>query len=282
MHSLIFHRIWDHFGILLIGYYDIPCKIRRKLSIDNVLLNYYLRQPQPGVRTVSYHSAPTVHTHGVGLCPTTLQNVVDHSAPIARIPLMNVADHTKHGSHSGVYHTVSNLDSKGLFSMMDRMRSSYTQCLSFLALVVCLVFTACSTPHVSERKEGSLEMEKLGSKSGIMIEGRFKSDGTLDKKNSITKDDMRGYSFRISDIRGADLNGIKKVQVSVVNRTDTKVDLQYRFVWIDDFGMEISSNLENWQTVALYGYQTVAVTGTSNSPEAKSFRVFIRPIKYSK
>ena len=165
---------------------------------------------------------------------------------------------------------------------MKAMLSLRTSLFSFLALMSCLLFAACSTPHVSERKGGSLEMEKLGSESGVMIEGRFKDDGSLDRKNSITKDNMRGYSFRVSDIRGVDLNGIKKVQISVVNRSDTKVDLQYRFIWIDDYGMEVSTNLENWQTVALYGNQTVAVTGTSNSPESSAFRVFIRPIKYSK
>jgi uncharacterized protein YcfL len=46
--------------------------------------------------------------------------------------------------------------------------------------------------------------------------------------------------------------------------------------------MEVDPELENWQSFTVYGKQTKAIVGTSNSINSQVFRAFIRPIEYSK
>lgn len=156
------------------------------------------------------------------------------------------------------------------------MKNIYTLFLSLFLLV------GCSTPHISQQKGGSIQLSDLGAKDGIMIEGKFNEDGTFKKNISFVGDKFGGNTFMITDVRGSDVNGIKKVQITIMNQTSEKLYLQYHFSWMDASGMEVDTNLENWRSFTVFGKQTKAIVGTSNTPQSEVFRALIRPIEYSK
>jgi len=153
-----------------------------------------------------------------------------------------------------------------------------------LSFILCslLLLAGCSTPHISEQKGGAIQLSDLGTQDGIMIEGKFNEDGSFKKNISFVGEKMGSHKFMISDVRGTDVNGIKKIQISVLNRTSEKVYLQYHFSWMDASGMEVDTSLENWRSFTIFGKQTKAIVGTSNSIHSQVFRAFIRPIEYSK
>lgn len=148
--------------------------------------------------------------------------------------------------------------------------------LIIFLLGTCLLFTAgCRT--YSEHPN----VKKLGAKDGVQLSGTFASDGLLESAPEID-DPMRKYSFRVLSLRGkTEANGTRRAQAEIRSNSSDTIDLQYRFAWLDAQGFSIDAHNESWSAVQLQGKATQFITGASPSPNAKSFKLHIRKLKFS-
>lgn len=122
----------------------------------------------------------------------------------------------------------------------------------------------------------------LGGQNGIEMSGYFDCDGTLLNVSTAINQKNINIPFYISGLRGFEYDSFKKIQVSVTNRNQNNINLQYKITWFDSCGMELDSNLSHWEPVEIYGRMTKTISLTAHSPMADSFTINIRPINYSK
>jgi uncharacterized protein YcfL len=78
---------------------------------------------------------------------------------------------------------------------------------------------------------------------------------------------------RVSKGRADDLF---QVQVDVTNRTGDRRAIQYRFVWLDNQGMVVSTTLTTWQRAFIDGAQTVSLQGVAPNPRVADARLEIK------
>jgi uncharacterized protein YcfL len=67
-----------------------------------------------------------------------------------------------------------------------------------------------------------------------------------------------------------------KVQVTLENRSSKPQAFTYKFDWIGQDGMELSSPTGGWKQIQLEGRETRAVAATATSPGATDFRLKLR------
>jgi len=67
-----------------------------------------------------------------------------------------------------------------------------------------------------------------------------------------------------------------KVQVTLENRSSKPQAFTYKFDWIGQDGMELSSPVGGWKQVQLEGREVRAVAATASSPAAVDFRLKVR------
>lgn len=145
--------------------------------------------------------------------------------------------------------------------------------LSVFCLLVALLGLAGCTPKPSAK------VTTLGS-LGYVAAGSFSESGDFvpreNDKTLISKD------FTIQSVRGVCLDGIKKVQLKVENNIRRSLQLEYRFVWYDASGMDISADSDAWQPFIVEGRAAKTISSSSKSIMAHSFEVYIRKLEYVK
>lgn len=67
-----------------------------------------------------------------------------------------------------------------------------------------------------------------------------------------------------------------KVQVTLENRSSKPQAFTYKFDWIGQDGMELSSPTGGWKQIQLEGREVRAVAATATSPAAVDFRLKLR------
>jgi hypothetical protein len=121
-----------------------------------------------------------------------------------------------------------------------------------------------------------------GGDSGVEIRGDLRSGEPLDV-GRIVNDEFKGCAFRITDLRNNKAqNGIWKIQSTIFNKNSGTLNIQYRFSWFDENGMEIDPNTSVWLTQQLYGKDSKSVTGVAQSSRASAFKIFLREIEYGR
>ncbi|MDD4537996.1 MAG: DUF1425 domain-containing protein [Lentisphaeria bacterium] len=73
-------------------------------------------------------------------------------------------------------------------------------------------------------------------------------------------------------------DGFLQAQVEVLNNSKRDYAVQYRYLWFDANDMEIYPGKRPWQQAVLHGGESIRLQGISPYPEAKAFRVQIRPM----
>jgi uncharacterized protein YcfL len=87
---------------------------------------------------------------------------------------------------------------------------------------------------------------------------------------------------------GVNAGGIMTVQVTAVNvRTgafaqmwsgmtgENPYPVNYRFVWFDEYGIEVETNLSVWQRITIRPGETVNFRGVAPGPNVRDFRIDI-------
>ncbi|MGO2508069.1 YcfL family protein [Vibrio hibernica] len=81
----------------------------------------------------------------------------------------------------------------------------------------------------------------------------------------------------INDISTQDMNGNTRGVVQVESKYSSDQQLQYRFYWYDDNGIEVNAKQGAWRQFMLRGYESISLSEVSVNPNAKEFRIQIRP-----
>ena len=72
------------------------------------------------------------------------------------------------------------------------------------------------------------------------------------------------------------LNGNLEINVQLTNRTKKTRKFEYKFLWFDRDGFEISRSRGNWTPMVIDGRESMGVQGTAPIPEATSFKLQLR------
>lgn len=150
--------------------------------------------------------------------------------------------------------------------------------LSSIIMAVALI--GCSDSDSS--CESSAYLKRLGKEAGILIEGHFAPNGSLYNLNNNCCKRLAGCNFNVTDLRGVDVDGFKKLQLTLGNKQNKNIDVQYRISWFDASGMEIDPNKSHWRTIELYSKEMKTITAVAPTTEAYSFRLYVRDMQFKK
>ncbi|WP_105903445.1 YcfL family protein [Vibrio gangliei] len=72
-------------------------------------------------------------------------------------------------------------------------------------------------------------------------------------------------------------NGNTRGLVKIINNSQDTQNLQYRFYWYDEQGLEVNAKQGAWRQFILRGYESMTLSEVSVNPNATQFRIQIRP-----
>jgi uncharacterized protein YcfL len=83
---------------------------------------------------------------------------------------------------------------------------------------------------------------------------------------------------RVQTARKAFEGDILRVQVVVMNTDHVANRFRYRYVWMDENGMEIDTPMTTWETIRIEGKQTKALNGTGPNARARDCRLELKRV----
>jgi uncharacterized protein YcfL len=95
--------------------------------------------------------------------------------------------------------------------------------------------------------------------------------------SSIISDNVRlAHQVKVVNISYDELNGLKRVNISLASDRNRRLRVDYRICWYDKNGIEIDPNTKTYRNLILEGHDTVSVTGVANSPAAIMSKLRVR------
>lgn len=91
-------------------------------------------------------------------------------------------------------------------------------------------------------------------------------------------DHVLGNRLSVEQISTQNSNGLMRGIVSVTSKFTGDQQLQYRFYWYDDQGLEVDGSDSPWRTFIVRGLDTMSIQSVAMKPEASQFRVQIRTL----
>lgn len=76
-------------------------------------------------------------------------------------------------------------------------------------------------------------------------------------------------------------NNMKRVHITLANRSHKRLRLHYRIAWFDDSGMEVDPDTKPYRSLIVEGRDTVTVSGVANSLQAVSSKLRVREYNVS-
>lgn len=125
----------------------------------------------------------------------------------------------------------------------------------FFILLIPFVLTACS----------------MGRTAGISVDSHT--------QKVVFGDNVLGHQLSVDDIRTKENNGLLKGVVALTSNYVGDQNLQYRFYWYDQQGLEVSGSDAPWRIFVVRGFDKVSIQGIAPKPEATQFRVQIRTLE---
>lgn len=149
------------------------------------------------------------------------------------------------------------------------------------AILLATLFGCQTSEPVREVYAGETRIETF-SGVGVNIEGRLNEMGELDPAPFVGQF-LPNQEMTIVGARATTTpNGMPKLQFSIANRRDNTQAFQYRFTWMDREGFVVMPDQNPWQTLHLAGREIAAVESIAQSPQARAFRLIIRPLDFKK
>ncbi|MHA2937924.1 YcfL family protein [Vibrio sp. RC27] len=103
---------------------------------------------------------------------------------------------------------------------------------------------------------------------GLSVEGKF--------QQVIMDDSRTADTISVEGVSSAEEQGHSKGIVRVRNKTAANVDIQYRFHWYNEQGLEVNLRPSAWNKLTIFGHDVMSLSEVSLSPKGKEFRVQIR------
>lgn len=76
-------------------------------------------------------------------------------------------------------------------------------------------------------------------------------------------------------------NNMKRVHITLANRSHKRLRLHYRIAWFDDSGMEVDSDTKPYRSLIIEGRDTATVSGVANSLQAVRSKLRVREYNVS-
>lgn len=104
--------------------------------------------------------------------------------------------------------------------------------------------------------------------------------GGLSSKKEEINDKWLGRTLTFGEvsIRPLGLGSSMEAQVIIQNESSRDVEFEYRFIWYDAAGFEISS-ITNWIPSSISGKEARGLKSTAPSPNSVSFKCMIRKMQ---
>lgn len=71
-------------------------------------------------------------------------------------------------------------------------------------------------------------------------------------------------------------NGLLEVQVRGQNVKGKDVQFEYRFIWLDEDGIKLDTQMTTWKPLSLHAKEEAFMTGIAPTPEATDFLMAVR------
>lgn len=125
----------------------------------------------------------------------------------------------------------------------------------YAAIIGLCVFSAgCHTVNSTERSQSQ-------ATPNVVEDYRILTDGDLKSKAAI-----------VQVIEGR-TSGLLKIQAEIRNTTLTRQGFNYRFEWIDQEGMLVSSQMSSWKQVSLAAKESTMISGIAPTPKVVDFKL---------
>jgi uncharacterized protein YcfL len=116
----------------------------------------------------------------------------------------------------------------------------------------------------AQRSVNVVEAAQIEGRPTIVPDKRVQTDGSLARKIGI-----------IEVREGMTEGDLRRVQVELVNRTRSAMNVNYRFDWYDVNGMAVDTPLSIWKPVQVQGGQPFSIAAVAPHPRAVDFRVML-------
>lgn len=89
-----------------------------------------------------------------------------------------------------------------------------------------------------------------------------------------------GKGLAVTDVK-TDLTGnnLMRATVTVQSKLNKTRNLQYKFAWFDDSGMEVEIDKDPWNPLTINGKEKKTLQALAPNSAAKSFKVRVRDLK---
>lgn len=103
-----------------------------------------------------------------------------------------------------------------------------------------------------------------------------KTDHQTGESMILTENARLAHYVTVTATTYDDVNGIKRVHITLASKVNKRLRLDYRICWFDTNGMELDPQTKTYRNLILEGHDAVTVTGVANSPAAVSSKLRIR------
>lgn len=104
--------------------------------------------------------------------------------------------------------------------------------------------------------------------AGLRVDGQ--------SQNVMFGDNVLGGRLLIENIATADVDGHARGIVTLLSEYKADQNIQYRFYWYDNEGLEVNSKQSAWKQQVIRGFESLTISEVSVNPNGKQFRVQIR------
>ncbi len=92
----------------------------------------------------------------------------------------------------------------------------------------------------------------------------------------IFADNVLGSRLNIDNIATTQVDGRARAVVQLSSQYKGDQNIQYRFYWYDDQGLEVNTKLAPWRQTIVRGFESFSISEVSVNPNGTQFRVTIR------
>lgn len=151
---------------------------------------------------------------------------------------------------------------------------------SIIALsLIALLTTACTTPgNPNAGQPGEVNIRTLRA-AGIEVTGSLNPDFSINPSPQHGHGPARrGFDIHSIAARPTE-TGLPRLHVGIINTGTTRTLVQYRFMWLDDAGIEIEPGTGGWSTLSLAPQEVAQAISVARSTDARSFRLLVQRLE---
>ena len=147
----------------------------------------------------------------------------------------------------------------GFFRRLKNISNfTYTGSFAIIAFLLMVILPGCATGI---------------SGQSVVIKGQ---NGYTQDSRVIIDNANLGWCIKIAELKSSFVGDLMNTNVKLVSQEDSTLNLQYKFLWYNAQGAEISSGSSPWLPLIIYGRETKQVHSVAPDPSAREFKIELR------